>query len=64
MTLQGHETWSVYRDDPVEHVLTLRDQDGSTHYECAVCRCRIWTRSDDALESFLQSHDDCAPSFQ
>lgn len=53
------ETWSLYRDDPVEHVRTITTAPGQRHYECSICKCRIWTRSDEALERFLKSHDEC-----
>ena len=58
-TLPGTRTWSVYRDDPVNHVRTIKTPQGSTYYECSVCRCRIWTSSDEALEDFLVEHTKC-----
>jgi hypothetical protein len=53
------ETWSLHRDDPVEHVRTITTAPGQRHYECSVCKGRIWTRCDNALEEFLNDHDEC-----
>jgi hypothetical protein len=53
-------TWSICRDDPVEHVRTITTAPGQRHYECSVCKCRMWTSSHTALEEFLNEHDECA----
>jgi hypothetical protein len=51
-------TGSIYRDDPVDHVLTITNTHGR-HYKCANCAGRIFTSDHDCLENFINAHEEC-----
>ena len=55
----GKPTWSLFRDDPVDHVRTIAASSGHFYYQCSVCNDRIWTDNDESLEDFLCFHDSC-----
>jgi hypothetical protein len=55
----GTPTWSLFRDDPVDHVRTIAASSGHSYYQCSVCNDRIWTDNDESLEDFLCFHDSC-----
>ncbi len=52
------QTWSIYRDDPVDHVLKVTTPQGYYH-QCAHCNGRIFTSDHDCLERFITDHQDC-----
>lgn len=54
-------TWSMYRDEPSEHVLTVHQKESphECHYECTICGGRLWTNNDRRVAQFLDEHDEC-----
>ena len=52
------QTWSIYRDDPIDHVLRVTTPQGHYH-QCVHCKGRIFTSDADSLENFINAHAEC-----